>query len=132
MLIFDFQVLPEVERGIELINRGEYFRAHEVLEHAWRNSSDEVRRLYQGLVQVSVMLYHLERDNVNGAHKLLCKAIENITPFEDFSICLDIPRLLSDLSSLANQLENVVEDRAKMMRSHSFKLHFLNEPNDNR
>lgn len=97
---------PEVERGIALINRGAYYQAHEVLEFAWRADGSEIRRLYQGLVQVSVMLYHLERNNMKGVHKLLLMAMANIAPFSGYSSRLNIPQLLRDLTTLAGRFKN--------------------------
>ena len=120
------QLPHEVERGIALINRGEYFKAHEELELSWRREKNEVRQLYQGLVQVSVILYHLERGNKKGALKLLRKALENLTPFIEFSTNLDIPRLVSDLASLSAILECTNEGCAKTIPAHVLRLHTRN------
>ena len=96
----------EVDLGINLINQGDYFQAHEVLELAWRNEEKNQRQLYQGLVQVSVLLYHLTRGNTRGALKLLIKALLNLTPFVGAATTLDIPRLVSDLNDLRARIES--------------------------
>lgn len=96
----------EVDLGINLINQGDYFQAHEVLELAWRNEQKKQRQLYQGLVQVSVLLYHLARGNTRGALKLLKKALLNLTPFVGAATTLDIPRLVSDLNDLRARIES--------------------------
>lgn len=64
------------------------------------------RQLYQGLVQVSVLLYHLERENIRGAVKLLDKALVNLTPFLGELTALEVPLLVSDLKELKAQIES--------------------------
>jgi len=113
----------EVERGIELINRGDYFRAHEVLESAWLHENGKVRQLIQGLVQVSVMLYHLERDNQKGAYKLVVKALENISPFKDLPSQLDIPLLIDDLTSMAARFQTLFKGEPLKIPVHPIRLY---------
>jgi len=113
----------EVERGIDLINRGDYFRAHEVLESAWLQEKGIVRQLIQGLVQVSVMLYHLERDNPIGAYKLVHKALENLSPFRDLPSQLDIPLLIDDLTSMAARFHALKTDEPIKIPVHPIRLY---------
>ena len=40
--------------GVELLNRGEFYDAHEVLEDVWRAAPEPERRFLQGLMQVAV------------------------------------------------------------------------------
>ena len=47
---------PLLVEGVRLFNAGRWFEAHEVLEDAWRAEPEDVRRLYQGLLQVGVGL----------------------------------------------------------------------------
>ena len=56
----------ELERGLELIDGGEYFEAHEVLEDLWRPPPAEERDFYQGLVHVAVARHHAGRGNRPG------------------------------------------------------------------
>lgn len=112
-----FDLSDEVIFGIGLINHGEYFEAHEILESAWRKETRAPRRMLQGLVQVSVMLHHLERENLAGAGKLAQRSLANLQPFKDIETPLAIPRLIKDIESLsariqagetANKLKHVV------------------------
>ena len=70
-------------RGLELLNHGEYFEAHEVIEAAWRAEPGEIRQLYQGIFQVAVVYYHVTRQNYYGARKVIKRAISNLSPFTD-------------------------------------------------
>jgi hypothetical protein len=55
----------------QLIDDGRAFRAHEVLEAAWKAAPDGERELWQGLAQVAVGLTHAQRGNARGAVTLL-------------------------------------------------------------
>ena len=55
----------EVELGINLINQGDYFQAHEVLELAWRNEQ-KTTIVVPGLVQAKVLLSSCKR--IRKAH----------------------------------------------------------------
>lgn len=100
----------EVFHGIGLINRGDYFHAHEVLEKAWIRERRPVRQLYQGLIQVSVLLYHLEKKNRKGVLKLLKMAAKNLEPFEDTNEPFNVCSLLADLNRVQQQIEFSVNE----------------------
>jgi uncharacterized protein len=55
----------------QLINAGQPFHAHEVLEAAWKEAVPAERDLWQGLAQVAVGLTHALRGNGQGAAALL-------------------------------------------------------------
>jgi hypothetical protein len=67
--------------GIELFNAGEYYEAHEVIEHEWHAERGEVRRLYQGILQIGVGLHHTRSGNHRGAILLLTDGIEKTSGF---------------------------------------------------
>lgn len=54
-----------------LIDRGQAFRAHEVLEASWKAAEPAERGLWKGLAQVAVGLTHAQRGNARGAVALL-------------------------------------------------------------
>jgi predicted metal-dependent hydrolase len=70
-----------LEEGLDLIRRGEYFAAHEVLEDVWRASAPEERDFYQGLVHVAVAWYQAGRNNRVGCERQLEKAARRLGPF---------------------------------------------------
>ena len=57
----------ELLKGIHEFNDGEFFEQHETLELLWRAETDDVRYLYQGILQVGVGFYHLQNGNYHGA-----------------------------------------------------------------
>lgn len=70
-----------LEAGLDLIRRGEYFAAHEVLEDVWRAAAREERDFYQGLVHVAVAWYQAGRGNRVGCERQLEKAARRLGPF---------------------------------------------------
>jgi predicted metal-dependent hydrolase len=61
---------PRYLAGILLFNQGDFFEAHEVWEDAWMNSTGELKKYYQGLIQAAVGVLHFCNGNINGALKL--------------------------------------------------------------
>jgi predicted metal-dependent hydrolase len=66
------------QRGVELFNRAEFFKAHEVLEDVWRAAPMAEKKFLQGLIQVAVALHHHTRGNSVGARSLLKRAAKNL------------------------------------------------------
>ncbi|MFL5921635.1 MAG: DUF309 domain-containing protein [Gaiellaceae bacterium] len=74
-------MVVSLEAGLDLIRRGEYFAAHEVLEDVWRAAAREERDFYQGLVHVAVAWYQAGRGNRVGCERQLEKAARRLGPF---------------------------------------------------
>ena len=70
-----------LEGGLDLIRRGEYFAAHEVLEDVWRAADPDERDFYQGLVHVAVAWYQAGRGNRVGCERQLEKAARRLRPY---------------------------------------------------
>lgn len=68
------QALPPaaaLEQAQRLLDGGQPFAAHEVLEAAWKAAPAPERDLWQGLAQLAVGLTHARRGNAAGAVALL-------------------------------------------------------------
>lgn len=66
--------LSELARkGVELHDGGEYFEAHEELEHAWMEAPELEGYLYRSLLQITVACLHIQRGNMRGARKMLLR-----------------------------------------------------------
>jgi predicted metal-dependent hydrolase len=84
----------ELERGLELIDRGEYFEAHEVLEDLWRAAEAAERDFFQGLVHVAVAWHHAGRGNRPGYERQLEKAARRLGPYAPTHRGVDVRDLL--------------------------------------
>jgi hypothetical protein len=64
-----------------LLDAGRPFRAHEVLEAAWKAAPATERDLWQGLAQIAVGLTHARRGNARGAAALLRRGAGRISGY---------------------------------------------------
>lgn len=88
--------------GVRLFNAGQYFECHDVLEDLWSGLRGEGRDFVQGLIQVAVAHYHLERGNAEGARSMMGRALKRFEAYPDrcFGFDLGAQRtLLRDWSS---------------------------------
>ena len=89
----------ELERGLELIDRGEYFAAHEVLEDLWRAAKKGERDFFQGLVHVAVAWHHAGRGNRPGYERQLEKAARRLSPYAPNHRGVDVRELLLQIEA---------------------------------
>lgn len=91
--------------GIAQFNRGEYFEQHETLELLWRAERRELRRLYQGILQIGVAFHHLRRLNHHGTVYMLTRGSMHLAPFAPECQRVDVEALIA---SAAVALEQVL------------------------
>jgi hypothetical protein len=72
------ETLDEAQR---LIEAGQAFQAHEVLEAAWKAAPSSERELWRGLAQLAVGITHVQRGNATGAIALLRRAADRIDAY---------------------------------------------------
>lgn len=80
--------LNEAQR---LLDAGQPFAAHEVLEAVWKSTAGPERALWRGLAQLAVGLTHRARGNEVGACALLLRAADTLQPVEGrpFGVAVD-------------------------------------------
>jgi uncharacterized protein len=79
--IADDPALPPVQAlaaAQDLLDAGQPFHAHEVLEAVWKAAPSAERDLWQGLAQVAVGLTHALRGNARGAAALLRRGADRM------------------------------------------------------
>jgi hypothetical protein len=90
----------------ELVNAGRPFRAHEVLEAAWKAAPAAERDLWRGLAQIAVGLTHAQRGNARGAAALLRRGAERISGYPAPSPHdVDVDGLRQQSSALADRID---------------------------
>jgi len=94
-----------LEEGLDLIRRGEYFAAHEVLEDVWRAAAPEERDFYQGLVHVAVAWYQAGRGNRVGCERQLEKAARRLGPYAPEHEGVDVASVLEQLAAAQTVVE---------------------------
>ncbi len=86
----------EYREGIRLLNAGEFFACHDVLEELWSDTLGPERSFYQGLIHAAVSLFHFEEGNLGGARKMYDSTIRYLKPYAPQFMELDLARFLTD------------------------------------
>jgi sugar phosphate isomerase/epimerase len=97
--------------GIRLFNDGDYYACHEAIEHEWHAETRPIRRLYQGILQIGVGLYHAGRGNHTGALLLLADGIEKTAAFAPVCLGIDTARLATESQAVLDRLRELGPDR---------------------
>jgi predicted metal-dependent hydrolase len=95
----------QLVRAIHEFNAGEFFEQHETLELLWRARPDEIRHLYEGILQIGVGMHHLFKNrNFHGAAVKLDHGIRLLAAFPDSCHGLDVARLRRDAGAAREAL----------------------------
>src|ERR1700674_1991192 len=96
---------PLLLTGIAQFNCGEYFEQHETLELLWRAEPRDVRRLYQGILQIGVAFLHLSRLNHHGTVYMLTRGSNYLAPFAPQCQRVDVGALIADAAAALNEID---------------------------
>ena len=95
-----------LRNGLELIERGRYFEAHEELEEAWRAADPSEKDFFQGLVHVAVSWHHAGRGNRPGCERQLAKAARRLGPFAPEHRGVDVASVLAAVENAQRVVES--------------------------
>ena len=95
---------PGLRVGVHMFNAGEYFEQHEVLEELWRAETGPIRELYQGILQIGVGCYHLQRGNHHGAVALLDRGLARLARVAPDASGIDVAGLIRQARRLRERL----------------------------
>ena len=98
--------------GLRLYNQQKFFEAHEALEDAWRKEPGILRTLYQGVLQVGVGFYHLQRRNPDGARKVFQRAWALLQTWQN----IELPFHLNDLILLSEKLDRIARNQPERLK----------------
>lgn len=99
-----------LDKAVRQFNAGAYFAAHTSLETLWLDEADDLRDLYQGILQIAVALLHHARGNKKGAARLLTSGRKLILPFLPSRWGLDLAALAHDAELMRRRLERAGEN----------------------
>ncbi len=120
---------PLILEGIKLFNQGLYFECHEVIEDAWKEEQGPVRIMYQGILQIGVACYHVQKKNWRGAMKVLERGIPKTGRFTPSCMGIDIAQLLADAEAIRQELQRLGPEWLGEFDSRLFpKIQFINNP----
>jgi len=104
---------PQAAEGLRLFNAGEYFEAHEALEDAWNAETGEVRRLYQGILQIAVTYLHITRGNYNGAVKVYARSQKWLKDWADVCKGIQVETLRRDAKVVIEEVQRLGMEHIK-------------------
>jgi hypothetical protein len=90
---------------LRLLNEGQYFEAHEVLEAPWLRAAEPQRSFLKGLIHVAVALLHYQRGNAHGARVKGRSARRYLDPFRPAYAGIAVDDLLRQLAEQLSPLE---------------------------
>lgn len=102
---------PRARAGIQLMNEGHYFEAHEELEFAWKDEQGRVRELYQGILQAAVTYLHIRRRNYQGALKVYLRGMRKLKNWPDTCRGVEVEQLRKDLNAVIAEVQRLGEAR---------------------
>jgi predicted metal-dependent hydrolase len=104
-------LLQKAVEGLELFNRGQYWRAHEALEAAWRAETSPIRELYRGVLQAGVVYLHITRRNYAGAMKVYKRSQKWLTLWPETCRGIKVGQLQRDLERAILEVQTLGPDR---------------------
>jgi len=97
-----------LEEAIDLFNNQKWYDAHDAFEDIWNDLVGDERQIIQGILQVSVSQFHLNKGNLNGAMILLGEGLGRIRNRVSEDLEIDLILLCSNLESLLDKLHTKI------------------------
>ena len=90
--------------ALNLFNNQKWYEAHDAFEDIWNDLVGDERQIIQGILQVSVSQFHLNKGNLNGAMILLGEGLGRIKNKVSEDLEIDLILFCSSLETLLNKL----------------------------
>jgi FixJ family two-component response regulator len=97
---------PQAREAVDLFNRGEYYRQHDLFEVLWMEEERPIRDLYRAILQVGIAYYQVKRGNLRGAHKMALRSLQWLNILPDVCQGVDIKDLRENTARLLDWLES--------------------------
>jgi len=106
------EIIPqEFWQGIEQFNHQQFYACHDTLEALWIEATEPDKTFYQGILQISVALYHLGNLNWRGAVILLGEGMNRLQRYPASFSGIDVDQLLAESAVLLAKLQEIGQDR---------------------
>jgi uncharacterized protein len=121
---------PALIQAIHEFNAGEFFEQHETLELLWRATPEEIRHLYEGILQIGVGMHHLlVKHNFHGATVKIDHGVQLLEAFPSVCHGVDIERLRRDArATRAHLLELGPQGLDRFDRRWIPRVHLIDAP----
>ena len=95
-----------LDKALDLFNNQKWYEAHDAFEDIWNDLVGDERQIVQGILQVSVSQYHLNKGNLNGAMILIGEGLGRIRNKVSEDLEIDLILLCNNLETLLNKLHS--------------------------
>ena len=92
--------------AIEQFNKADFFSAHDSFEELWMECRKDDKDFFQGLVQLSVGMFHLISGNLTGAVSQLLKSVEKLEKFVPEFSNIDVFYVVSKAKNLIFEIQD--------------------------
>ncbi|MFA6979940.1 MAG: DUF309 domain-containing protein [Ignavibacteriaceae bacterium] len=100
------EVSDKLITAIEQFNNADFFSAHDSFEEIWLDCRTGEKEFLQGLVQLSIGMFHLVSGNLNGAVSQLRKSVEKLEKFSPEFSEIDVFYVVSKSKNLIFEIED--------------------------
>ncbi len=105
---FDESPPPLFGQAVAQFNARQFFECHETLEDLWNAERRELRRFYQGLLQVGVGYYKIiTKPNYRGALSLLQSGTDYLRAFVPSQFGINVQNLIAAAEQASQELERL-------------------------
>ncbi len=106
--MYDEEPPPRFFQAVQEFNERRFFECHETLEDLWNEEERDLRRFYQGILQLGVGYYKIvTKPNYRGALALLQTGAEYLRPFVPQQFGLDVLALIAAAEVARTQLTHL-------------------------
>ena len=105
-------------QGLNLLNAGHYYEAHEPLEEAWMQAPELEGYLYRVMLQISIAYLQVERSNFKGALKMVLRMNQWLDPLPDSCRGVDVAEVRSNIEAFASALEAAGPEGMSTLHEH--------------
>ncbi|MBL0331334.1 MAG: DUF309 domain-containing protein [Chlorobiota bacterium] len=104
----------QYELGLNEFNSGKFFESHDTLEDLWMEVRGEKRKFFQGLIQISVGMFHYIHGNFTGGENQLVRGIEKLNEYmqsgEEIYLGIDLKSLIKQLSDNRISIRKCIQE----------------------
>lgn len=102
------EALPGILQQAALLWRHHlFFEFHEILEEVWMDWRGPERRFLQGLIQLGVAFYHIQRNNYRGAISMFRNGRAKVVPHVPRYRGVELKRFLEGIERCRKSLEHL-------------------------
>jgi hypothetical protein len=99
----------DFRRGVELFNKGEFWKSHEAWELIWKRHFEPSRIFFQGLIQLAASYHQLQRGIYHGVVKHFNNAYLKLAQFPDVFLSVDSGSIKDGIRAGLDEAERVGE-----------------------